>query len=128
MTIGLLISGAPRTKKNHGRVIQRGRRRFHIPSDAWTMWSRLGALELAQILRRESRMFPIAKSVNLNCRALFYRDALMGDAVGYYQGLADLLQYAGVLEDDVSLVSWDGSRLLKDADRPRVELLLTVIT
>jgi hypothetical protein len=61
----------------------------------------------------------------VNCRALIYRDALRGDAVGFYQAIGDLLQLAGVVTDDKYIVSWDGSRLLKDPVRPRVELELT---
>lgn len=122
--ITFTIHGAPRTKKNHGSVIMRGRRKFHIPSEAWTIWSRIGAHELGPLVKRCPGAMPIPKAVKVNCRALFFREALNGDAVGYYQGLADLLQYAGVLEDDVSIVSWDGSRLLKDATKPRVEIVL----
>jgi hypothetical protein len=47
--------------------------------------------------------------------------------VGYYQGLADLLESRGILANDKHIVSWDGSRLLKDAARPRVELILTPV-
>jgi hypothetical protein len=55
---------------------------------------------------------------------LFYRDAERGDAVGYYQGLADLLEKRGVVANDRLIMSWDGSRLLKDSANPRVELTL----
>ena len=64
-------------------------------------------------------------AVPLNCRALFYRDANRGDAVGYYQGLADVLEEIGLLADDEHIVSWDGSRLLLDRVNPRVEVTLT---
>jgi hypothetical protein len=63
----------------------------------------------------------------VNCRALFYRDANRGDAVGLYQGLADVLEHGGVVTNDKYLVSWDGSRLLKDSARPRVEVELIAI-
>ena len=63
----------------------------------------------------------------LNCAAIFYRDADRGDAVGYYQGLADALESAGVLSDDKWIVQWDGSRLAKDAERPRIEVTLTAL-
>ena len=61
----------------------------------------------------------------VNVAATFYRDALRGDATGYYQALADLLQAAGIVANDVLCVSWDGSRLAKDAQRPRIEVVLT---
>lgn len=61
---------------------------------------------------------------NLNCCALFYRDRLTGDAVGYYQALADALEEAGIVENDRLIVSWNGSQLLKDAKNPRIEVSL----
>jgi Holliday junction resolvase RusA-like endonuclease len=122
MTWLLTVHGAPRTKKNHGSVIQRGNRRFHIPSAAWTNW----ATDAPLTYRYATHAPPIG--VNVNCRALFYRDALRGDAVGFYQGLADLLEKRGIVTDDKVIVSWDGSRLLKDADRPRVEVQLEEVS
>lgn len=130
MTYSLVVHGPPRTKKNHGSVIQRGKRRFHIPSAAWTAW-----LELARIVvngktkpyRDNWEDCVGALDVPVNCRALFYRDANRGDAVGYYQGLADLLERRGIVANDRQLVSWDGSRLLVDREAPRVEIELTVV-
>lgn len=127
--ITLVIPGAPRTKKTHSRVVRagygRGGKIRVIPSEQWCAWAEAATLELAKIKRRMPVAFPLRQ--DFNCTALFYRDANRGDAVGYYQGLADLLQEAKVLADDVQIVHWDGSRLLKDADNPRVEVTLTPI-
>ena len=70
-----------------------------------------------------------------NCKAIFYRSRRIGDAVGYYQGLADLLQdknlstmrgvTLNVLTDDKWIQTWDGSRLEIDREKPRVEVELT---
>lgn len=133
LPIRMKLAGAPRTKKNHGKVVARtrnGRRqRFHVPSDAYIAWvnavSHAVGPDLMQLTAR--KRLPIPKTVQVNCAARFFRDANAGDAVGYYQGLADLLQHLGVLADDVSIVSWDGSRLDKDAANPRVELELTAV-
>jgi len=38
------------------------------------------------------------------------------------QAVADALEHAGVVVNDRLIVSWDGSRLSKDAVRRRVEL------
>ena len=62
-----------------------------------------------------------------NCMATFYRDAERGDATGYYQGLADVLQEIGVVTDDKHLTQWDGSRLLVDKANPRVVVTLTPV-
>lgn len=124
LPLRLVLNGAPRTKKNHGRIVPRGGAHIMLPSKQWEAWCKQLAPQLRASL--ESRgIAPITRSVN--CRALFYRDALRGDAVGFFQGLADLLQHGGVVSDDKWIRAWDGSRLLKDATRPRVELELTAI-
>lgn len=137
------VPGPPRTKKTSNRLVMAGGKHRVLPSESWEMWCNAAVPVLAVMLGpmragvertrvkvegREITMDgtykgPIAHPVN--CRAIFFRDALRGDAVGYYQGLADLLQKARVVEDDKWIVSWDGSRLAKDAERPRVEVVLS---
>ena len=113
-----VLFGSPRTKKNHGRVIKRGGRKFHIQSEAYEAWNASAQSQLAKV-RSESNV-PLPLAFQVNCRALFLRDAERGDAVGYYQGLADALQEGRIIEDDRLVVSWDGSRILKDSANPRV--------
>ena len=59
--------------------------------------------------------------------AVFYRKTACGDLVGYLQALGDLLEHAGILENDVLIASWDRSRLRKDAARPRIELTVCLM-
>jgi hypothetical protein len=118
-TIRLVVLGAPRTKKNSSRVLTFGRRKRIVPSAQYLAWR--DAVVPQMRLAWEGRP-PIASPVNV--AAMFFRDAARGDAVGYYQGLADALEEAGVVSDDKWVVSWDGSRLGKDAARPRVELTI----
>jgi hypothetical protein len=143
----------PRTKKNSPQVIPNAKRAdgspFVVlaPSEAYREWHRAAIHELMnkglvtktvekRIVRgKEKRIttyayrpgchWPIDYPVN--CRALFYRQALVGDANGYYQAVADFLQDIGVLVNDKWIVQWDGSRLLKDKDNPRIEVELTRI-
>jgi Holliday junction resolvase RusA-like endonuclease len=61
----------------------------------------------------------------VNCRALFYRTRDVGDAVNFYQAVADALQEADVVANDRQIMSWNGSDLLIDRHRPRVEIELT---
>lgn len=89
-----------------------------MPSLAFEAWNRIAQVALIPVKQRGT----IQESVN--CRALFYRDRNVGDAVGYYQALADALEDARVIHDDYLIVSWDGSRLLKDCAKPRVEVTL----
>jgi hypothetical protein len=128
--ITLVIPGAPRTKKTHNRLVRAGGRHRVLPSEPWQQWASAAAVTArAHAARRHGPSwwldtFPLAGDA-YNVAALFYRDALRGDAVGYYQGLADVLELLDVVPNDRALVSWDGSRLLLDRADPRVELTIT---
>lgn len=114
--LSLHLPGKPRTKKNSGRIVPRGGRHIILPSEAWQEWCDGLAPAIRAALRAKG-VTPIDYPVN--CAALFYRDALRGDACGFYQGLADLLQHGGAVADDKYIVAWDGSRLLKDSAHSR---------
>lgn len=114
--VELVVFAAPRTKKNSGGVLTRGGKKFHVPSPAYLVFE---AEVVAAAARLQLGQLPEGA---YNVRATFYRDARRGDAVGYYQALADALQRAGVVANDAQLVAWDGSRLALDRLRPRVEV------
>lgn len=102
----------------------RGDQKIIRPSQAWMAWRntvRRWWLELPAVERRNR----VPASVEVNCAALFYRDARRGDAAGYYQGLADVLQELEIVPNDGQIVQWDGSRLYVDRADPRVELTIT---
>lgn len=122
MILRLTIPGAPRTKKNHGQIVRIGNRPAMLPSKQWRAWCSAVEPRIRSAMA-SAGLSPISTPVN--CSAVFYRDASRGDAVGYYQGLADVLEKAGVVTNDVVIATWDGSRLRKDAANPRVELELT---
>lgn len=80
--ITLTIPGAPRTKKNSGRIVHAGGLRL-LPSKAWEQW----ANQVSPMLRAwalRSRLQPITYPVN--CAALFYRDALRGNLRSFQPG------------------------------------------
>lgn len=133
-SISFVLPVTPRTKKNHGKVVQRGPRKFHVPSEAYTTmegqivaWAHdiPGNVLVGCVVWCACEL---NLTQPLNCCAIFYRDADRGDAVGYYQGLADALEAAGVVADDKWIKQWDGSRLAKDANRPRIEVTLTAVS
>ncbi len=125
-SLTITLPGAPRTKKNSANIQMAGKRKIVKPSEAWLAWrDRVQAWLWKQPLVFR-RSFPLP-TADYNIAAIFYRDALRGDAVGYYQGVADVLEDVGILTNDEQLVQWDGSRLSIDRDLPRVELTLTPI-
>jgi Holliday junction resolvase RusA-like endonuclease len=121
VTLSFTIPGAPRTKKTHSRIVQAGGRPRILPSKQYLQWDRDARVHLLMTWRE-----PVIHA-EVNCKALFYRDALTGDATGYYQALADTLEKAGVIHNDRLIVSWDGSRLMKDAVNPRVEVTIETL-
>lgn len=124
MMWALTVYGAPRTKKTSNVLVlnQRpGQRPLILPSRAWRDWVKAARVEWDG-LGGEAPVTGL-----MNCRALFYRERRDGDSHGYYQGLADLLEKRRIILNDRQLVQWDGSRLLKDAENPRVEIVLTLV-
>lgn len=98
--LNLILPGAPRTKKNSGRIVPRGGRHIILPSEAWQKWCDL----LAPALRAKLAAMgfaPIAQPVN--CRALFFRDADRGDAVGFIKASPIYSSTAGPLPTTVGL-------------------------
>lgn len=148
--IRFTLFGAPRTKKTHNRIFRFGKDREHTrvaPSEQFEDYLSSclmqglvirGALEAAGIV------LPIFEAVSV--RALFYRQRNDGDATGYYSALGDIIQAPtmrvdkktgriktarkgiGIINDDRLIHDWDGSRLLKDAKCPRVEVELNILT
>lgn len=110
------IFGPPRTKKNHGRLVRAGGKLRLLPSAAHETWAHSAVRQL----RQQKCMSLIESPVSV--AAVFFRERNVGDLVNYMQALADALEKAGVITNDRLIVSWDGSRLAKDAQRPRVEL------
>ena len=123
----LVIEGVPRTKKNGLRRIKRGRRIFTVPSAAHEAWEAIAVPQLAKQFRAWARGLPMGAPVDfaLNMRALVYRDRDVGDLLNYLAAVSDVLERAGVVANDRLIVSVDGSRLLLDRARPRVEIELT---
>ena len=124
----------PRTKKNSPQIVGRMKRPILLPSEAYREWEKAATLTLlkARLIERYMRDGKPALRLtqgspinyDVNARVLIYRHALIGDIVGYFQAVADFLEHIGVLQNDKHIVSWDGSRMLKDAAHPRYEITL----
>jgi len=117
------IPGAPRTKKTHNRLIRvRGIHRL-IPSVQYVTWHE-AAWRQAWVIREDLRgagvKLPISGDIQVS--AIFWRDAKRGDLTGYMQALGDWLQDVQIIMNDRQIVSWDGTRLDKDAERPRIDV------
>lgn len=143
-----VIDAKPRTKKTSNRIIRikcKDGRDFTkiMPSKAFMEWQQ-EAIQQAQMIRpailKTGVKLPITGPISV--KALIFRAQNSGDLTGFIQALGDALQEPqyrphpktqiprqvragmGIIGDDDQIRSWDGSRLLKDADRPRVEITI----
>lgn len=117
-TITLL--GPPRTKKNHQRIMRGAggkptiaQSKEYIQYEKDCLWQ----------IRSPPR--PLAGPVNVRC--LYYMpDRRRVDLTNLLEATDDILVKAGVLADDRSsiVVGHDGSRVLLDRQRPRVEITI----
>ena len=133
------ILGPPATKKTSQRIVRNKRtgRMWVRPSERTDNWTASAVAQLKRQYGHGQRYVGVDRRRGIvtfgtgaiitpvNVRALVYRAANRGDLVNYLQAIADALEAAGVVENDRLIVSWDGSRLLLDRKRPRVELELS---
>jgi hypothetical protein len=128
--LSLTIDGPPRTKKNGNRRVWRKvkgvTRQITVPSEAAVEYAQRVKAEWLQLPHGMKRHFPVSADAAVHVQALFFVDTAgePGDLTGYQQSLADALEGAGVLEDDWSIRSWDGSRVIFGDPMPRTELTL----
>jgi len=138
---GFVIDGAPRTKKNSGRIvtIPAGRRcRFCgvargfsklLPSEAHEEWYKSAitqAFVIKALLAGRGVELPISGAVSVEC-LVYCENRNIGDVAGYYQAVGDFLQSAGIIVNDSQIEDWDGSRRAVDKHRPRIEIYITVV-
>ncbi len=141
---GFVIKSAPRTKKTHGRLITitpKGQKRsmcyqckrpfgrqVMLPSEAFCTWEGEALSQCVNIKRELARAgvsLPVVGLVSIE--AHIYRETNVGDTAGYIQAIGDMLQKAEIIKNDSQIEDWDGTRRLKDAARPRVEIYINVL-
>ena len=115
------LLGEPRTKKNHQRILRgAGGRPTIAQSKAYVQYER----DCLWQIRSPPR--PLAGPVNVRC--LYYMPTRRRvDLVNLIEATCDILVKAGVIADDCAAVvaAHDGSRVLLDRQRPRVEIEIT---
>lgn len=119
-----------RTKKNHQMIAGSGPKcpKCGKPAKQWVRQGKAhdNFAEAAKWQLRPRPPRPIECPVNVKC--LFYmKTRRKVDALNLQATIDDLLVEVGILADDNSriVVGHDGSRVLYDPDRPRVEITIT---
>jgi len=135
--VRFVVEGAPRTKKNSQRIARVKGRPILLQSRQHDAWAEAAILQLRSQYPRAVRIVEVDRARGvvtqgygpirspLNLRALIYRDRSVGDLGNYLAAVCDALERAGVVENDRLIGGFDGSRLLVDRERPRVEIELS---
>lgn len=117
----IVIQGQPRTKKNGSRIAFRGNKRVLLPSKAYEQYEKVALIQLA-------RVQAVHGPVSVLCRYYLQDRKSWPDLVGLLQATSDILQAAGVIDDDKYIVNYDGSEIAGlDKDNPRAEITITPI-
>ena len=117
----IVIQGQPRTKKNSSRIALINNRHVLLPSKAYKAYERVALIQLA-------RVQAVRGPVSVLCRYYLQNRAHWPDLVGLLQATSDILQAAGVIDDDKYIVNYDGSKIAGiDKDRPRAEITIQPI-
>lgn len=118
----IVIQGQPRTKKNSSRIALINNRHVLLPSKAYKAYEKVALMQLA-------RVQAVHSPVSVMCRYYLQNRAHWPDLVGLLQATSDILQAAGVIDDDKYIVNYDGSMIAGlDKDNPRVEIIIHQIT
>lgn len=114
----IVILGQPRTKKNGSRIALINNKRVLLPSKAFKEYEKVALMQLARV---QAVHGPIAA----RCCYYLQNRAHWPDLVGLLQATSDILQVAGVIDDDKYIVNYDGSKIAGiDKDRPRAEITI----
>lgn len=119
--IRLVYHGPPATKKTSQQIAHSGSRVLVLPSKAYRELLRTAVPEL----RAQHRSLPLARAVSIAAR-FYLAPRQRPDLSGLFEAAGDILQAAGVLANDYWIVSWDGSRRIRDGSEPRTEVDIEV--
>jgi Holliday junction resolvase RusA-like endonuclease len=142
---GFVVRGAPRSKKNSPRIFTTGKvcrtcgKRDGFPSvhpslayEEWEADAIRQCMTIKPKLRAAGVELPIVHPISIE--ALFYLAPTKAgsmrldcpDLSNLLEALADMLQEAGIIQDDRLIEDWDGSRRL--LGEPRVEVFIAILS
>ena len=113
----IIIPGRPATKKNSSRIVRAGKFNKLLPSETYERYEKEALWHLKKYRDR------YANPVQVKCLYWLPDRRWWPDLVGLLQATSDILQAAGILEDDRLILNYDGSRIVGlDKANPRVEI------
>jgi Holliday junction resolvase RusA-like endonuclease len=125
--ISIILPGRPITKKNHERICVNSKTGKHFirQSEQYEQYE----TDCLWRIKAQYRGPVLTEPISLKC--LYWLPNRKGwpDLAGLIQATQDILQKAGVIENDKQVVSLDGSRIMGvDKDYPRTEVYICETT
>lgn len=122
----IVIPGRPATKKNSPRIVNVGSGFPHghklLPSEAFERYQEDALWHLKKYKGRYDQ------PVHVKCLYWLPDRRWWPDLVGLLQATSDILEEAGILENDKLIRDYDGSHIVGlDKQNPRVEILIEVV-
>ena len=127
-SIKITIPGNIRSKKNSKQVCMIGgknvpRRPMILPSKAYKQWEKAAR---AAVLEQIEGMAGMPTMADVEVKAVAYCKGRLPDLSGMLESVGDCLE--GIIwVDDRQIKSWDGSRVVRDKERQRVEVEVVLI-
>jgi Holliday junction resolvase RusA-like endonuclease len=118
--INFTLPVAPRSKKNSGQIVMRGKYPVLIPSKAYLQFEKEC---LPYLYRVKQEVGVVNYPVNIQC--IFYMDARRKvDLSNLLNAIDDAMVKSGLIIDDNRdiIAGHDGSRVFHDKINPRIEL------
>lgn len=115
----LVIYGRPTTKKNSSRIVYHGKYPRVLPSKAFCDYEK-DSLKQLQFFRKRAY---VSGPVIVRCRYYMPNECSWPDLVGLLQATSDILTTAQIIDDDMWIVNYDGSKIVGvDKYNPRTEI------
>lgn len=121
--IKFIIPVVPRSKKNNGQIVMRGKYPILLPSKAYLLFEKSC---LPYLNRVKAHTGVINYPINMKC--VFYTDTKRKiDLSNLLNAIDDAMVHAGLLTDDNRdiIAGHDGSRVFNDKLNPRIEIEIT---
>lgn len=115
----------PRSKKNHGQIVMRGKYPKLLPSKQYLAFEKECLPHLYLVKAKHGVI-----SYPINAECVFYMDARRKvDLSNLLNAVDDVMVASGLIVDDNRdiVAGHDGSRVYHDKDNPRIEVKITSI-
>jgi Holliday junction resolvase RusA-like endonuclease len=122
------LEGRIGIKKNGKQISVRGGRVFVRTSENYKNWHSYASVIMLQQKNFSQFPMPIKEPINLSCKFHFPNHQGEPDLSNLYQGIEDILQEIGVIENDKLIYSHDGSRKIFGAPAFLTEIEIIKLT